>query len=223
MQLGLNPCTALEALARMQSMIGVDMPYRLGSGGYHPVLHPGAVEDVPWTPDPGGIVGSDCAGAICFAYKLRRSRPTFNRGPWATVADDINTNSMIEDAEHLRELFVKVREGESIQPGDLLTYPTIRMKDAAGRWLRNDDGTIRQWIGHVQMVEDAHGIHVGEHYAGATIIDCHGGNGRRPAFERRHASAMDLHAQDWPNVSDRLSPHDPRVRVLRVRSDIAIV
>ena len=84
--------------------------YLLGSGDYDP-MHPG----VPWT-TRNGEIGSDCAGAaISFAYRLRRHRPGFNHQPNATVADDLNVDSIVEDADP--------RRGGHLELGELVTIP----------------------------------------------------------------------------------------------------
>src|SRR5215831_17450620 len=102
-------------------MVGNGGQYELGTGGYRP----GAADDKPWTTAGSGAVGSDCAGfAISWCYKLPRHRAGFNAGAWASVADDLNCNSAIEDADHKMELFV--RATGAVQPGDLIAYPTIR-------------------------------------------------------------------------------------------------
>lgn len=227
---GVNPCTADEAVDRLRSMVGVDMPYRLGSGDYAPRAGAGGIIDAPWTADRFGVVGSDCAGAICFAYKLRRSRPGFNRnrpgtprpqtlgsiGAPPTVVDDINTNSMIEDAEYTSDLFVPVPIGAPILAGDLLCYPTIQLRDDAGDWIRDASGKPKQWIGHVQMAIEPTRTVSGGPYADCIIAQCCGGEDRRPAIVTGYATHMDEWAKTWPKFQHT-------VKVLRVRSDIAIV
>ncbi len=107
----------------------------LGTGDYRPTA-----EDLPWTTNAKGH-GSDCwgyAGAWC--YKLPRHRPGFNSGSWASVSDDINTDSAIEQSEHAAtdRLFEAVK---TPMLGDLLVYPSIRGPD--GKRLR---------IGHVGII-----------------------------------------------------------------------
>lgn len=214
---GRNPCTAHEAVARMLTFAGVEMPYELGSGDYHPRQEHGGIVDVPWTPGPSGVIGSDCAGAaICFAYKLARHRPGFasGRAPklyWdqSDVDDDINCNSAIEDALTVRELFTIVPRGEVILPGDLLTYPTLTIHAA--------DGELHRFIGHVQMaIINPLAVKSGGPYSSIVVAQCFGGNGRKPAIMVTDAHAMDRHDQQWPREQHR-------AQVLRVRADIAIV
>src|SRR6266404_8046742 len=104
-------CTAKEAVARGQAIVKAGGgQYGLGSGNYHPVPYalPMTNGDVPWTNSPDPLhpgPASDCAGfAICYAWKIVRHRPGFNAGFWASVEDDVNVNSAIEDGRHKREL-----------------------------------------------------------------------------------------------------------------------
>jgi hypothetical protein len=129
---GERPLPPLEAVGRLLYRVGEDMPYTLGTE-------------------------RDCAGVVCAAYKLTRHRQGFARGKlpadwakFADVEDDINTNSMIKDALINRELFRFVPDGALLAAGDLLAYPTIRIKDA-------DDGEVHTFIGHVQMVLEPNG------------------------------------------------------------------
>lgn len=142
-----------------------------------------------------GESGMDCAGAaISYAYQIKRHRPGFNKGPWATVSDDINTNSAIEDAEHKRELFVPVADAD-VRPGDLILYPTIRLRRIPA---------IKPFIGHVQMVV---GVPAGwtreSGFACLSIVHCHGPNGRRPAVTLGTGDACDRHDEQWGNPQHR--------------------
>lgn len=138
----------------------------------------------------------DCfQAAVCDAYDIERHRPGFNRGSWATVEDDLNCNSAIEDAEHKRELFELVDEW-SIEPGDLIMYPTIRLKRFP---------PVKPFIGHVQMV-----VHVPKGwrrrhgFADLEIVHCHGPNGRRPAVTLGNGYACDRHDEQWAKWPTRL-------------------
>lgn len=173
-------------------MIGVAHPYFLGTGDYRP----GAAADVPWTASPGGTLASDCAGfAISWCYKLPRHRPGYNHGAWATVSDDLNTNSALEDARHARELFELVQDGDALLSGDLLMYPTIRVT--------GDDGNVHTLIGHVQIVVDPRGVVAGGHFAPCVVAHCHGPNLRSPGVTLSDGSVMDLHNQSWPKPEHR--------------------
>ena len=209
-----RPCDATTAFARMDAIAGVSMPYIYATGDYDP-HNP----DVPWTTRAkDGKRGSDCAGAaICYAYELLRHRPGFNHGSWATVSDDINTNSAIEDAEHESDVFEIVTD-DDLQVGDLLMYPTIQLRthDAngvEGDWVRNSDGSIRQWIGHVQMLAESPpaGWTRAQGFVKLRVLQCFGPDGRMPAVMETDAHAMDTHNTQWP-----LPQHC--VKVLRVKA-----
>ncbi|HUS27553.1 MAG TPA: hypothetical protein VMZ53_03570 [Kofleriaceae bacterium] len=175
-----------EALARMRSMVGLDFPYILGTGNFS-----GEPPRGPW----------DCAGAICEAFKVKRHRPGFARGPlppaWASLADvvdDINTNSMIKDAVVRGELFTFVPFGDPLEGGDVLAYPTIRLVV---------DGERHEWIGHVQMIDDPKGALSGGPYSDAWVLHSHGPNGRHPAVTRNKAYAMDVHNHSWSKLGHK--------------------
>lgn len=143
----------------------------------------------------------DCFGfAACECYGLRRHRPGFNRGAWATVSDDLNCNSLIEDADHAGELAERIW---TPFPGALILYPTIRLP-----------GHELPWIGHVKIV-------VGVSRAGLwnpdrpcwgllDTVECHGPNGRRPGIVAGTGSEMDAHDLKWPK-------REHRTAMLRVR------
>jgi hypothetical protein len=185
-------CSAAVAVERAKSLIDKGGQYVLGTGDYLGDDKP------PWTAR-GDMIGSDCAGfAISWCYTLRRHRPGYNHGSWATVSDDINCNSILEDAAHARELFVFVAPDDRPRPGDLLTYPTV-----------SHDG--RRHIGHV-------GIVIGVDRAGDFRLDkpdwslldvahCCGPNGREPAVVRTTGAR-------W-NVQDRTGRPGQRTRLLR--------
>ena len=210
---GIIPCNPIEAVMRLTQFVDVQMPYRLGSGGY--VKGP---VDAPWTADKFGIVGSDCLGAITHAYALSRHRPGFNRnayGAWdiLDVEDDINSNSLIGDARHKADLFVELAIGELLQVGDVLAYPTIKlvvehspsptMVPGFKDWMRHADGSIMEWIGHGELVKNPNNVRVGGPYTNAQVIQCYGGNNRRPAIRMTDASAMDHHDNTWPKLEHR--------------------
>jgi hypothetical protein len=203
-----RPLPGADALKRMLSLVGDQHCYVLGTGDYRP----GFIPDVPWTTRAeDGRVGSDCAGAaMSWAFKIPRHRPGLNHGSWATVSDDLNTNSGIEDAEHEQDLFRLVDPAtEQLLPGDLLAYPTIQLRDQSGDWMRWPNGSIRQWIGHVQMIVAVPpGWTTAQGWSPLKVVDCHGGDGRSPAITLLTAYAMDNHDHTWP-----LPEH--RTRVLR--------
>lgn len=180
--------------------------YLLGTGDYRP--HPGG-SDLPWTPYTGPTgtqaYGSDCAGfAICWAWKLVRHRPGFNRGRWSTVEDDINCNSAIEDANHKQELFTEV---DTPRPGDLLAYPSF--------YLRLNDGTRHQFIGHVGLVSSVPRLWDPKHrnYRGCGVIQCHGPNGFKPGVVVTDGSIWQQHDVGWPKPEHCTHIIRPKERV----------
>jgi hypothetical protein len=155
--------TRAEAVERALRMVGSAWPYVLGGGNNK---GPTRVKRKDGTLTDSGF---DCWGlAHSWCYDVPRHRPGFNDGPWATVSDDINTDSAIEDAEHKRELF---EPADRPNLGDLVVFPSIRGPD--GRRLR---------IGHV-------GIVVGlcaewdpdvPQYGELTVVQCQ--SSRKPAI-----------------------------------------
>lgn len=136
--------------------------YALGGGGYHPKYDAShqLIEDVPYGPrEKDGLVGVDCSAfAEKFCHRLPGHVPGFNHdvpgmrrlGPGATVVDDLNTDSTVEDAWYRATLFSVVNgwhppgsyvRGE-VLPGDLLIYRSI-YKDGRRVWPH---------IGHVSIV-----------------------------------------------------------------------
>lgn len=188
------PCTAKEAVARGVAALRMGGQYGLGSGDYHPGPYapPMTNGDVPWTSSPDPAFpgpSSDCAGfAICYAWKIRRHRPGFNKGWWATIEDDVNVNSAIEDGEHKAELFITPPHGSTPQPGDLICYPTFRLQ-----------GVPRPFIGHVGLIELVpDDWHPGDRWSRLTILQCHGPDGFKPGVVRTDASVFDHHDSQWP-------------------------
>lgn len=182
-------CWAGTAVDRARSVVGVGGQYILGTGDYHPKKVGSADVDLPWTVRDGQE-GSDCAGfAICWAWKLVRHRPGFNAGPWASVSDDINCNSALEDGLHKQELFTTLSAGACAQPGDLLLYPTIRLKDA--------DGKLHVFIGHVGLVEYVPTDFKYGDWRRLGIIQCHGPNGYIPGVVRTDGSIWAHHDTKW--------------------------
>jgi hypothetical protein len=70
-------CSAADAVGRAGRLVSSRTgQYVLGTGDYRPTT----TSDTPWTVN-AGLTGSDCAGfAICWAWKLVRHRPGFNKG-----------------------------------------------------------------------------------------------------------------------------------------------
>ncbi len=192
MSTGPRPCSSLEAVARVNAMVGQG-EYIYGTGDYRPR---GGV-DVPWT-SKGGKLGSDCAGlAICYAYMLRRNRPGFARGSHPVIPydidDDINCNSALEDALGHRELFEPITTPAL---GCLLVYPTFRI---AGR--------ESPFIGHVGIVVSlARCLEwnpLDPDYSLLDVVQCRGPNGRSPGVVRTDGSLWDHHDERWPKIEHR--------------------
>jgi hypothetical protein len=126
------PADPGAAIARAHALLGKGFPYILGTGN-----HKGATvlrrKDRPPTP-----LGFDCWGyAGSYAYEQPRHEPGFNRGPWATVSDDRNCDSAIEEAEHIGKAYEVIDRPEL---GCLIVMPSIR-----------DENHKRIRMGHVWM------------------------------------------------------------------------
>lgn len=193
-----NPCTAAEAVERARAVCGNGGQYLLGTGDYWPHVEAGINIDLPWT-YKSGKAGADCAGfAICYAWKLARHRRGFNKGPWATVSDDINSDSAYEDALNKKELFSVTK---TPRPGDLLVYPSVRR---AG---------VRILIGHVGLIEavPAEWDVTAPQYDLLTILQCKGPNGRKPGVVRTDGSIWSHHDANWSKPQHRtviIRPHE---------------
>ena len=172
--------TRQEAAAYAKTQVGHGV-YKLGTG------------DI----DSTGDDLRDCAGfAICECFGLKRHRPGYNNGPWASVSDDINCNSVIEDALHKQELFRPVGPTELPEPGDLLTYPTVRIKGM--------DGQMKTFIGHVGILSDTSGwMKTNPKWGSLKIIQCCGPDGHTPGIVETWASHWDGHDVIWPKVAHR--------------------
>ena len=204
-----RPCSPTDALARLDSIVGIAVPYYLGTGDFDP-----ASPNMPWSTRKDGKKGSDCRVACCFAYEIPAHRRGYNgdyadqtgkivHAPWATVSDDVNYNSLIEDAEHEQDLCVIV--ADDLQVGDILCYPTIQLRthDASGvegDWLRNPDGSIKTWIGHGMMLAQVPpiGWTRASGWSALQVLQCHGPDGRTPAVVATDAHALDIHDATWP-------------------------
>ncbi len=195
-------CYAGEAIHRARSMVNNGGQYVFGTGDYRPVLKNGkVVEDLPWT-SRKGETGSDCAGfAICYAWKLKRHRPGFNVGSWATISDDINCNSALEDGLHKRELFDTLDPGDCVFPGDLLVYPTIYLK-----------GHPKPWIGHVGLIEFVPLKFKYGDWRRLGIIQCHGPNGYTPGVVRSDGSVWSHHDTQWGKLEHTTRVVRPKER-----------
>lgn len=172
--------TATDAVDRARALVGRGV-YTLGTGDM----------------DSKDDDARDCFGfAFCELYGVRRHRLGFNRGPWASVEDDLNCNSAIEDADHAGELFERV---QTPAPGVLLTYPTIR--------IRGQDGVLHQFIGHVGIVVGVARCLEWDHdhpsYSLLDVAQCRGPNGRKPGIVATDGAVWDHHDATWPKPEHR--------------------
>jgi hypothetical protein len=120
------------AVARALSLLGKGWPYVLGAGNHK---GPTRVKLKSGTYTP---LGFDCwALAGAYAFEQPRHDPGFNIGPWATVSDDRNCDSAIEDAEHKKQGYEVI---DTPELACLIVMPSIR--DENGKRLR---------IGHVWL------------------------------------------------------------------------
>lgn len=175
--------TAAQAVAQARALVGRGV-YTLGTG------------DIT----SKGDEPRDCFGfAVCEVYGIKRHRPGFNRGAWATVSDDMNCNSAIEDADHAGELFERVF---TPAPGVLLAYPTIRLQ-----------GHV--FIGHIGIVVGVSRCLEWDHdhpdYALLDVCQCRGPNGREPGIIASDGSIWSHHDTLWPKPEHRTA-------MLRVRA-----
>lgn len=145
----------------------------------------------------------DCFSfAVRHCYGVAGHRPGFNRG-WkpdatfpdgASVVDDLNSNSAIEDAFHAKELF-ELASGDP-QPGDLLAYPTIRLTGNPG-----------VWIGHVQICVGVSRVRNWDpakpQFGLLDVVECVGPNGHVRAIRKSTGSVLDLHNTKWPKPQHR--------------------
>jgi hypothetical protein len=206
-----RPCSPTEAIQRAQRILAdpsnATHGYVYGGGDYRPTTLGGVLRDLPWT-NVGADEGSDCDGFAMWCYKLPRHRAGFNRGFWATVSDDINPNSLIEDAQHGGEL---ARRVYSPEPGDLLCYPTFYL-----------DGHPMPWIGHVGIVLST--ARAGSwnpaapYYYLLDIAQCCGGPGRMPAVLATDGYVFDKHNATWPTPLKLrgMTDAEPKVSVTTV-------
>ncbi len=186
-----RPCSAAEAVQRALSVVGQGGEYEIGGGDYYPI---GGI-DLPWTRsrETARLV-SDCSGfAISWCYQIPRHRPGFNRGLWATVSDDVNPNSAIEDADHHRELFERCDRPEL---GALLCYPTIHLP-----------GHPLPWVGHVKIVTGiSRCLEWDASSPDWSLLDtaeCMGPPGRKPGVVAGTGTGMVEHDRKWPKVEHR--------------------
>lgn len=110
-----------EAIARIHALLGRGSPYILGAGNH---LGPTSVRKKDGTTTP---LGFDCWGmADSYAHGIPRHEPGFNKGSWATVTDDRNCDSAIEEAEHIGKAYEVI---DTPEIGCHIVMPSIRGAD----------------------------------------------------------------------------------------------
>lgn len=187
---GYVPCGDAEAVARMLAVEAArGGQYLWGSGNYDPRM-----PNMPWT-EKNGQLGGDCAGvAICFAFRLCRGRPGFNRQMHATIEDDLNVDSICEDADPMRGGGCELGELVTIPaPGILLITPTIRLPEKA---------FVEP--GHVRLIIDATRWQPSNpRWADVVYLECRGPNERRPGVVRNTGESVDVYDSLWPKPMHR--------------------
>ena len=189
---GLVPCSPEEAVQRMLELEASRKGcYAWGTGDYDPA-HP----ELLGMTTAHGLTGWDCAGAaVCQAYRLFRHQPGFNRTAYATVEDDINVDSILEDAD------VELRGGRQDlgelvtvpAPGILLMTPTIRIPEKA---------FVEP--GHVRLIIDASKWNpAAPRWADVVYLECRGPNKRTPGVVRDSGGSVDTHDRLWPKAMHR--------------------
>lgn len=181
-------CTRSEAVFRARQMLANGGgQYLLGTGDFKPKN-----DFDPWT-YRNAELGSDCAGfAICYCWKLVRHRPRFNHGPWATVEDDLNVNSVLEDSQHKQELTVASNMVLDPVPGDLICYPTFQYRDRG-----------KKFIGHVAIIDMVPPGFKSGRWDTLGIIQCHGPDRFKPGVVATDGSLFLHHDSLWPKDEHR--------------------
>lgn len=207
---GVVPCSIEQAVQRMLELEASGRgQYAWGSGDYLP--ENSAL--VGMTMNKGGLVGWDCAGAaVCHAFRLKRHRPGFNRQMHASIEDDINVDSIIEDADPARGGRGELGELVKVPtPGILLMTPTIKIPERG-----YDDP------GHVRMIIDASKWDPARpRFVDLVYLECRGPNGRAPGVVRNTGESVDVHNAKWPTNFERAdgSTVRPRAVMVRIRAE----
>jgi hypothetical protein len=200
-----RPASPAEAVQRAIRLLSAGGCYALGTGDYRPRTLAGVLTDQPWTErERDHLIGCDCAGLICWAYKLERHRPGYNRGGEYDVEDDLNSNSFLGDAMGARDLFTLVADSPRL--GDVIAYPSFYLYDDQGKRLQHD-GQDLHWIGHVALVvgisrytdwrPDA------PQFSQLDIVQVKGPDRRAPAAVATDGSVFDHHNAQWPKEKHR--------------------
>ncbi|HEY1814921.1 MAG TPA: hypothetical protein VGG74_21385 [Kofleriaceae bacterium] len=184
---GLIPCSLELAVQRMLELEASRKGCYSWGAGHWDATHP---EQLGMTVGDNGLLGWDCAGAaISYAFMLNRHRPGFNAQPHATITDDLNVDSVIEDADPARGGRLELGELVTIPaPGVLILTPTVRIP-------------AKNFVdpGHVRMVLDATKWNpAAPRYADLVYLECRGPSGRSPGVVRNTGESVDQWDAVWP-------------------------
>jgi hypothetical protein len=183
---GFIPLSPEQALARMLELEASRKGAYSWSCGHYDPAHP----ELLGMTTANGITGWDCAGAaISYAYGLTRHRPGFNRQAYATIEDDLNVMSILEDANATLGGHEELGELVTIPaPGVLLLTPTVTIP--AKHFAEP---------GHVRMVLDATKWDPkAPRWADVVYLECCGPNGRAPGVVRNTGESVDRWDALWP-------------------------
>lgn len=186
---GIIPFSPEVALQRMLELEASRKGcYSWGAGHFDPA-HPELL-GMSLGEDTSIGLGWDCAGAaVAHAFGLFRHRPGFNRQMHATIEDDLNVDSIIEDADPARGGRLELGELVTIPaPGILLMTPTIRIP-------------AKNFVepGHVRMILDATRWNpAAPRYADVVYLECRGPNRRAPGVVRNTGESVDQWDAVWP-------------------------
>lgn len=205
-----RPCDPSESVARAQALAEVEAKlvkphrYGLGTGNYFPE-DPTRIFTTFTDISGNRDLRSDCMGPVAYSLRIPRKRPGFNHGSWSVVTDWVNTDSLIQDAEHEQDLVMEVDEP---QPGDLLVWPSIYSGELSSPF-KGRTGNRRR-IGHVSLVVrvDAGFWKVSPKYERVRVAQC----------SSRHTPAIHLSdALAWKNKQRTQwgTRHEWRSRILR--------
>lgn len=192
---GLIPCSDVEAVQRMLELEASRKGCYTWGGGHYDPAHP----ELLGMTSVHDMMGWDCAGAaISYAYRLFRHRGGFNAQPAATVTDDLNVDSILEDSDPARGGRQELGEIVTVPaPGVLLLTPTIRLPATADR-------AAFVQPGHVRLILDAtHWTPAAPRWADVTYLECHGPNGHTPGITRATGESVDRHDGLWPRPFHR--------------------
>jgi hypothetical protein len=200
------PCPSPDAIvARALSQVGRGM-YLLGAGD---TLDPDSPFEHECWRDAAGVYheGSccDCSRFALWCVQMPAVIPGFNHGPHATIADDLNSDSILGDATFgsLAQRFAMIDgpvfDGDHYEwiadrpePGDLVAYRSIWFADGEA----NDVGRgERRWIGHVGVVVDVPDAWTPGAFTSLGVVQCQAGSA--PAVQRTDGAFWAHHTASW--------------------------